>query len=72
MAYTQQQLDDLEAAIAEGALEVQYEDRRVRYRSLEQMEAVRAKLRAALGHTSSGPKRILSSPSKFGHTSGGH
>jgi len=69
MPYTQQKLDDLEDAIAEGVLSVQYEDRKVTYRSVEQMEAIRSKMRRALGLTS-GSGRILSSPSKFGRTNG--
>ena len=37
MAYTQQQIDILKAAIAEGALTVRYSDKQVTYRSLDEM-----------------------------------
>lgn len=40
MAYTAEQVAALEAAIAQGALEVQYADKRVRYRSLDDMLAL--------------------------------
>lgn len=49
MAYTTQQLTALEAAIAEGALIVTYGDRRVQYRSLEEMQAIRRAIRLELG-----------------------
>lgn len=52
MAYTQQQLDALEAAIAEGALSVKYGDKAVTYRSLDEMLRIRAAMRAALGLSS--------------------
>lgn len=37
MAYTQEQIDVLEAAIGQGVLEVQYADKTVKYRSLDEM-----------------------------------
>jgi hypothetical protein len=37
MAFTQQQYDKLEAAIAQGATLVKYDDKEVRYRSLDEM-----------------------------------
>lgn len=40
MAYTQQQIDDLRAAIAEGVLEVESAGRRVKYRSLAEMQEI--------------------------------
>lgn len=49
MAYTQQQLDALEAAIAEGALKVEYGDKKVEYRSLNEMIRIREIMRADLG-----------------------
>lgn len=72
MAYTQKQLDDLEASIAEGALTVKYEDRLVTYRSLDEMISIRAVIRNALGLTGTKSRRILSSPSKFGFTNSGN
>jgi hypothetical protein len=40
MAYTQEQVDDLRAAIAGGTLEVESAGRRVKYRSLAEMQAI--------------------------------
>lgn len=41
MAYTQADLDRLDAAIASSSLEVQYGDRRIRYRSMDELIAAR-------------------------------
>lgn len=49
MAYTQDQLKALEAAIAEGALVVKYGDKSVEYRSLDDMLRIRDLMRADLG-----------------------
>lgn len=49
MAYTQQQLTAIEAAIAEGALVVQYEGKRVEYRSLADMIKIRDLIKGELG-----------------------
>lgn len=49
MAYTQTQLDALEAAIAQGALKVKYENKEVEYRSLEEMLKLRDLMRSELG-----------------------
>jgi hypothetical protein len=49
MAYTTQQLDALEAAIAEGALKVEYGDKKVEYRSLNEMIRIRDIIKNALG-----------------------
>ena len=58
MAYTQTQLDALEEAIAEGALTVQYQDKRTTYRSLKEMRSLREEMRRELGiTTSTGPRR---------------
>lgn len=51
MAYTQQQLADLDAAIAEGALIVQSAGRRVEYRSLDEMLRVRRLMAAEIEAT---------------------
>lgn len=48
-SYTQAQLTALEGAIASGALEVSYSDRRVRYRSLSEMMKIATDMRIALG-----------------------
>ncbi|MEJ1365634.1 MAG: hypothetical protein RPU42_11205 [Candidatus Sedimenticola sp. (ex Thyasira tokunagai)] len=42
MAYTQTDLDAIDAAIASGELEVAYSDRRVRYRSISELKTARA------------------------------
>jgi len=41
MAFTQAQLDALEAAIASGQLKVQYQDKSVTYASLDEMLRLR-------------------------------
>ena len=47
--WTLAQRNSLAAAIAEGALSVQYEDRRVTYRSQEDMLALLARMDRELG-----------------------
>lgn len=58
MAFSQSQLDALEAAIAEGTLMVKYADKSVTYRSLAEMLRLRdviiADLAAQAGMTSDG------------------
>ena len=49
MAFTQNQLTILEAAIAQGALSVQYADRRITYHSLTEMIRLRDTMRSELG-----------------------
>lgn len=49
MAWTQAQHDALEAAIAQGALRVKYEDRDITYESTEKMQALLGKMKASLG-----------------------
>jgi hypothetical protein len=49
MAFTQQQLDTLDAAIAQGALTVKYGDKEVTYRSLNDMIRTRNMMAQALG-----------------------
>lgn len=48
MAFTQAQLDALNEAIAQGVLEVEYADKKVRYRSLEEMRSIRDEMNAQL------------------------
>lgn len=48
-AFTQAQLDALEAAIADGALKVSYNGKEVEYRSLKEMLKIRDIIRNALG-----------------------
>ncbi|MTI13353.1 phage head-tail joining protein [Sansalvadorimonas verongulae] len=45
MAFTQQQLNALEDAIAMGTLEVEYGDKKVKYRSLGEMMRIRDMMR---------------------------
>ncbi|MFA5922326.1 MAG: hypothetical protein WC856_13705 [Methylococcaceae bacterium] len=49
MAYTQTQLDALEAAIAQGALSVQFGERKITYNSYTEMTRLRDTIRAELG-----------------------
>lgn len=49
MAYTTLQIENLEKAIASGVLEVEYDNRRVRYQSLAEMRRVLADMRATTG-----------------------
>ncbi|KVN22710.1 hypothetical protein WJ63_21310 [Burkholderia pyrrocinia] len=44
MAYTRADLDRIQAAIAKGELEVQYADRRVRYRSIAELRDARTEI----------------------------
>lgn len=49
MAFSESQLSALETAISQGALEVQYNDRRIRYYSLSDMIRLRDSMRAEMG-----------------------
>lgn len=57
MAYTQQQLDDLEAAIAEGVTSVMSNGRQVTYRSVSDMLKVRDLIAQELGVSGAGRQR---------------
>jgi hypothetical protein len=48
VAWTQQQLDAIEAAIASGELTVRFGDRTVTYRSMEELLQARAVIKDAL------------------------
>lgn len=48
MSYTQEDLDALEKALASGAREVQFRDRKVVYRSLQEMNQQLRVMRAAV------------------------
>ena len=48
MAWTQADLDNLERAVASGARSIQYGDRRVDLRRLEEVNAIRAEMRRDL------------------------
>lgn len=49
MAFTSSDLTALDEAISSGALEVQYTDKRVRYRSLDDMIKLRNLMKRELG-----------------------
>lgn len=49
MGFTREQLGILEAAIAQGALDVNYGDKRVTYRSLNEMLRTRDLMKKELG-----------------------
>ena len=51
MAYTQAQLTALESAIAQGASSCEFEGKKVQFRNLEDMEAIRQAMRVSLGLT---------------------
>ena len=53
MAWVQADLDALETAIATGELTVQYQDRRVTYRSMDELMKARTLLRDSLGVSTS-------------------
>lgn len=57
MAFTSSDLNAINEAIASGALEVQYTDKRVKYRSLEDMIKVRNMIRQELGLTDNSKRR---------------
>lgn len=49
MAYTQDQLTALETAIASGQLSVRFNNREIRYQSLNDMISLRDRMRGELG-----------------------
>ena len=59
--YSQQQLDDLRAAIAEGVTRVTANGRSVEYRSLGEMRRLEAIMSAELEQSRYTPQRILAS-----------
>ena len=63
MAFTLIQLEKLQEAIAIGALEVEYADKKVKYHSLNDMLRIMALMKQELG-VASGSKRVLVSVSK--------
>ena len=64
MAFTQTQLDTLEAAIASGATKVKYSDKEVTYGSLSDMLKLRNIMRAELGLDNSAGGRVYPQYSK--------
>lgn len=52
MAYTQQDLDNIEKAIANGVLSVRHSDgKQVTYRSMDELKEVRALIKKSLNQT---------------------
>jgi len=62
-AYTKEQYDALCAAIAQGAMRVRYGDKEVQYRTLSEMNQIKASIEQQLGITKR-KNRILTSFSK--------
>lgn len=56
--FTQEQLDAIESAIAEGALIVKYRDREVTYRSLNEMLKIRDMMLKDLGQVAKTDRRL--------------
>jgi hypothetical protein len=61
MAYTQQQYDDLVAAIAEGVTSVSSNGRQVSYRNLSDMLKLKSVMEEELGVTGAGRRRHYAS-----------
>ena len=57
MAFTQNDLDEVKRAIASGELEVQYEDSKVRYRSMDELLKAKGTIEQELAHKK-GRRRI--------------
>jgi hypothetical protein len=64
MAWTTDQLDALEKAIAQGALRVRYSDKEVQYRSLSEMMQLRDTIKQELGLTKVSSRRLFAKHSK--------
>ena len=71
MAWTQEEHDELEGAYKQGVLEVQYQDRKARYRSREQMKGILLEAKRELGLLAKGPIRKHAAFSKGLEGSGG-
>jgi hypothetical protein len=61
MAFTQQQYEDLVAAIAEGVTVVMSNGRRVEYRSLSEMMKLKSVMEEELGAAGAGRRRHYAS-----------
>lgn len=57
--FTQEKLDALENAIAEGVLKVKYQDKEVTYRTLDEMLRLRDIMRRAVGLEGCGGNRKI-------------
>ncbi|MBB78369.1 MAG: hypothetical protein CL844_05150 [Crocinitomicaceae bacterium] len=56
--FSQAGLDAIEEAIGGGFLEVEYDGKKIRYRTLDELLRVRNMIRAKLGETSAAPARV--------------
>lgn len=59
MAYTEADLARIDAAIAGAELEVQYGEKRVRYRSVDELRSARAMIVQELQNASGAQSRIV-------------
>lgn len=64
MAWTQTDLDKIEAAIKDGVLSVKYSDKTVQYRSLDEMLKIRDLIKKELGISTGAGQRLYASYSK--------
>lgn len=64
MAFTIEQVETLEKAIAQGATSVQYADKRVSYRNLDEMVQTLQMMKTELGILKSSSNRKLAQHSK--------
>lgn len=62
-AWSQSDLDAIEAAIKSGVQRVKYDNKEIEYRSMDEMMRVRDAIRKTLGQTAASP-RILANFSK--------
>ncbi len=58
MSFTQEQLTTLEEAIAQGAMQVKFQDKEVRYQSVNDMLLLRDVMRRALGISNAKNSRV--------------
>lgn len=56
MSYTTSQIENLEKALAAGVLEVEYENRRVRYQSAAEMRRTLADMKAEASSANAKPR----------------
>jgi len=63
-SWTIEDLEALESAIAQGVVRVEYSDKKITYRSLDEMIRIRNRIRKDLGLVDEKPKRFFSSFNK--------
>ncbi len=64
MAFTQSDIDALKSAMASGELSVQFQDKSVRYRSINEMQSVLAMMEREVGSGGASSSRRFVSTSK--------